>query len=47
MSSLRALNSVVDIRGVIRKFAENSCHFYIVWSIELELQHKILQHICN
>ena len=36
-----------NIRGVIRKFAENSCHFYIVWSIELELQHVILQHKCS
>ena len=35
------------IQGVIRKFAENSCHFYIVWPIELELQHIILQHICS
>ena len=35
------------IRGVIRKFAENSCHFYIVWLIELELQHTKLQHICS
>ena len=41
------LISTKYIRGVIRKFAENSCHFYIVWSIELELQHTILQHICS
>ena len=34
-------------RGVIRKFAENSCHFYIVRSIELESQQIILQHICG
>ena len=33
------------VRGVIRKLAENSCHFYIFWSIELKLQHLILQNI--
>ena len=37
----------IFIRGVIRKFAENSRHFYTVWSIELRLQHMILQHICS
>ena len=36
-----------DKRGVIRKFPENCCHFYIVRPIELELQHIILQHICS
>ena len=35
------------LRGVIRTFADNSCHFYIAWSIELEVQHIILQHICS
>ena len=35
------------IRGVIRKFAENSRHFYIERSIELELQHITMQHICS
>ena len=42
------LNSIKNhIRGVIRKFAENSCHFYIIWSVELEFQHTILQHKCS
>ena len=40
------LNSLL-IWGVIRKFAENICHFYIFWSIELELQNIIPQHICS
>ena len=45
--SVDSLYPSVYIRGVIRKFAENSCHFYIVRTIELELQHTILQHICK
>ena len=27
------LELLTSIRGVIRKFTENSCHFYIVWSM--------------
>ena len=46
-NKVRFSHSKAHIGGVIRKFAENSCHFYIVWSIELELQHTILQHICS
>ena len=35
------------LHGVIRKFVENTYHFYIVWSIELILQHILLQNICS
>ena len=33
---------VLYTHGMIRKFSENSYHFYILLSIELEIQHIIL-----
>ena len=42
---VRCLDSIIPIRGVIKKYMEKCRHFFILWSIVIKLQYMTEQYI--